>query len=68
MKKTLGVFLFLTSAHALAKSAKSPFIESVSVTIEASGDLKGRYEFSGPMGAELKAVSDGSICEMLALF
>lgn len=55
-------FIFYISAQAK--------IERISVHMSVSGDLKGEYDFSGPLGAEIIASSDNiePICNFSSLF
>ena len=66
MLKNVFLFasLFIFSGWAQAK------LEHISVHMLVSGDLKGEYDFSGPLGAEITASSDISdpVCNFSSLF
>ena len=59
------IFLFQISAFAKTHSLK----ENISVQIVASGDLQGAYEFTGPLGELISAISsDEKMCQISSLF
>ncbi len=57
------------SAHAKNTPTLTP-IENISVKMFATGDLQEEYDFTGPMGAKLKASSKSTVpvCSFSSLF
>lgn len=60
--------LIVVSAQAQEKSLKK--IEQISVKATFSGDIKGQYDFSGPVGSLITATAstEDSVCEISSLF
>ncbi len=56
--------------HISASAKKSTLNETISVRIQASGDLQGEYELSGPLGEVIPGRSEGAEkpCQISSLF
>lgn len=67
---TVTFFVIMSSIQAKSVDNISKPLESISVKLLLSGSLNGEYNFSGPMGAQIKASSDATdpICSISSLF
>ncbi len=63
-------FLLLAATAGLSAPKKTKPPETVQLTMTVSGDLRGEYDFSGGLGAELEGVpaEEKTPCEVTSLF